>query len=79
MKTIKSHPTWVRGLKHLCCNMTAAHHKSHPTWVRGLKLYTTSGTETGGKSHPTWVRGLKRSILRAYLCVHSRILRGCVD
>ena len=35
---MRSHPTWVRGLK------LQSHHKlnrprrSHPTWVRGLKL-----------------------------------------
>ena len=34
---MRSHPTWVRGLKLIfifdsyCCMM------SHPTWVRGLK------------------------------------------
>ena len=35
--TFKSHPTWVRGLKHEfgACEEQAA--ESHPTWVRGLK------------------------------------------
>ncbi len=35
---MRSHPTWVRGLKH---RLTATNHipiMSHPTWVRGLKL-----------------------------------------
>ena len=35
---MRSHPTWVRGLKlslkGILCHLCA----SHPTWVRGLKL-----------------------------------------
>ena len=34
----KSHPTWVRGLKHSLVNFKIDVYKSHPTWVRGLKL-----------------------------------------
>ena len=34
----KSHPTWVRGLKHVALMYPAVTVKSHPTWVRGLKL-----------------------------------------
>ena len=32
-----SHPTWVRGLKHVDLYSIKTHKKSHPTWVRGLK------------------------------------------
>ena len=34
---MRSHPTWVRGLKlsELLINFSSL--KSHPTWVRGLK------------------------------------------
>ena len=35
---IKSHPTWVRGLKHRATMLRLVHRASHPTWVRGLKL-----------------------------------------
>ena len=35
---MRSHPTWVRGLKHsIVLNMQPSK-LSHPTWVRGLKL-----------------------------------------
>ena len=35
---MRSHPTWVRGLKlgHILHPMCVT--QSHPTWVRGLKL-----------------------------------------
>ena len=34
---MRSHPTWVRGLKHESAVLYACHDESHPTWVRGLK------------------------------------------
>ena len=33
----KSHPTWVRGLKHFRPPVFCFRFWSHPTWVRGLK------------------------------------------
>ena len=36
---VKSHPTWVRGLKLNMLNDNGASSPSHPTWVRGLKPY----------------------------------------
>ena len=33
----KSHPTWVRGLKHAVTTEGVLETLSHPTWVRGLK------------------------------------------
>ena len=35
--SVLSHPTWVRGLKHVRHHHHVSHKKSHPTWVRGLK------------------------------------------
>ena len=35
---MRSHPTWVRGLKRSRWCVCAAPALSHPTWVRGLKL-----------------------------------------
>ena len=32
-----SHPTWVRGLKHIMAHNMIMMIVSHPTWVRGLK------------------------------------------
>ena len=34
---MRSHPTWVRGLKHEEPYVGYIPRKSHPTWVRGLK------------------------------------------
>ena len=34
----RSHPVWVRGLKHTQERVINAMSKSHPVWVRGLKL-----------------------------------------
>ena len=34
---MRSHPTWVRGLKLNYYVPHIALHQSHPTWVRGLK------------------------------------------
>ena len=35
---MRSHPTWVRGLKHFGVLRNQLLSVSHPTWVRGLKL-----------------------------------------
>ena len=40
---MQSHPTWVRGLKHIYITLIQPLYWSHPTWVRGLKL--TAGVE----------------------------------
>ena len=34
---MRSHPTWVRGLKHILLSCKDTKNTSHPTWVRGLK------------------------------------------
>ena len=34
---MRSHPTWVRGLKHGEECYQLPKERSHPTWVRGLK------------------------------------------
>ena len=36
---MRSHPTWVRGLKHTTPPHCQCTHLSHPTWVRGLKRF----------------------------------------
>ena len=35
---MRSHPTWVRGLKPRTSAVGISARPSHPTWVRGLKL-----------------------------------------
>lgn len=42
---MRSHPTWVRGLKHIGVVCIQAVAPSHPTWVRGLKLIEVSGSQ----------------------------------
>ena len=34
---MRSHPTWVRGLKQVVLQVSELRSLSHPTWVRGLK------------------------------------------
>ena len=38
---MRSHPTWVRGLKLPLLACYKAYFESHPTWVRGLKHIMT--------------------------------------
>ena len=57
--SVKSHPMWVRGLKHHNYHYQLVVGVSHPMWVRGLKH---AGADYGARirpSHPMWVRGLK--------------------
>lgn len=42
---MRSHPTWVRGLKHALPPSSVSFLMSHPTWVRGLKLIEVSGSQ----------------------------------
>ena len=76
---MRSHPTWVRGLKLFYTSHSLTKVLSHPTWVRGLKLQRKKQKLNKSESHPTWVRGLK------LICAHyaaaqiGRTLRGCVD
>ena len=39
MNLVKSHPTWVRGLKLITIKLHLLLVLSHPTWVRGLKPF----------------------------------------
>ena len=58
----KSHPMWVRGLKHLKIDHASTQLRSHPMWVRGLKPKPQINKTTQRLSHPMWVRGLKLKI-----------------
>ena len=46
---MRSHPTWVRGLKLLKPYLLTPKLTSHPTWVRGLKQ-PLGGNVSGGYS-----------------------------
>ena len=57
---MRSHPTWVRGLKHNTYQQTLIPIRVAPyvgAWIETNRRQQTSHRV---KSHPTWVRGLKR-------------------
>ena len=57
---MRSHPTWVRGLKRLSRQRSEppTHVAPHVgAWIETTKSYDNVGAKY--ESHPTWVRGLK--------------------
>src|SRR5690625_2162313 len=76
---IRSHPSWVRGLKYNTGNASRGAGASHPSWVRGLKLKLWELVYQQLMSHPSWVRGLKCSSDGQMGYINSRTLYGCVD
>ena len=61
----KSHPTWVRGLKHFIYILQVFDTTVAPymgAWIETVAALNE--TQGALKSHPTWVRGLKLSILK---------------
>ena len=76
---MRSHPTWVRGLKLDLYQFFYNAKTSHPTWVRGLKPSKSETSVSNRRSHPTWVRGLKHSTPLRCCARTRRTLRGCVD
>ena len=76
---VKSHPMWVRGLKHCHNPHSCQKHWSHPMWVRGLKLFSIFVPRKKCVSHPMWVRGLKHKLNAETLKVfksHPMWVRG---
>ena len=56
---MQSHPTWVRGLKHIAESTITLKTKVAPyvgAWIETIKAVKNTATIM---SHPTWVRGLK--------------------
>ena len=76
---MKSHPSWVCGLKLPWWFITDEHHRSHPSWVCGLKLPNALELAQKQVSHPSWVCGLKLGAGVALPRYRSHTLRGCVD
>ena len=76
---MRSHPSWVCGLKLEIGEGDFALHLVTPfvgVWIETACLYMLSFTI---KSHPSWVCGLKLNI-SPYLASFARhTLRGCVD
>ncbi len=56
---LRSHPSWVSGLKLFCLKHQQLAVKSHPSWVSGLKLERGGEIDEEVESHPSWVSGLK--------------------
>ena len=56
---VRSHPSWVCGLKRLYRKRERFGGTSHPSWVCGLKLDIEVIVEADITSHPSWVCGLK--------------------
>ena len=80
MKAMKSHPSWVCGLKHWNQDRADRWHVSHPSWVCGLKHISDEENAREILSHPSWVCGLKQPHLdKQNYRNRGHTLRGCVD
>ena len=77
---MRSHPTWVRGLKQVPCQSRCRAMLSHPTWVRGLKQAFLARCHFLFVVAPyvgAWIEtklGIRHDNSRK-----RRTLRGCVD
>ena len=56
---MRSHPTWVRGLKHRLVGGRRRLHHVAPYVGAWIETSTASDLFFDFMSHPTWVRGLK--------------------
>ena len=59
---LRSHPSWVCGLKLISSSWLLKSFMSHPSWVCGLKPELDSIGMQQTLSHPSWVCGLKLKI-----------------
>ena len=78
----RSHPVWVRGLKHCLYMNTCCSHKVAPrvgAWIETKDFYFVHAVNRA--SHPVWVRGLKRKKTLAAQKKEEagRTPCGCVD
>ena len=74
-----SHPTWVRGLKHILDDNVLRVHEVAPYVGAWIETFCERDNRAHGMSHPTWVRGLKLNGVIKQIIVICRTLRGCVD
>ena len=76
----KSHPMWVRGLKHLIIIMNNYVYTVASYVGAWIETMSPVDTDSVSLSHPMWVRGLKQMKSRFITGGDSgRILCGCVD
>ena len=76
---MRSHPTWVRGLKHFVTGGFTTYKLSHPTWVRGLKQALGVEAVAGNHVAPYVGAWIETHYHYCKICGYSRTLRGCVD
>ena len=76
---MRSHPTWVRGLKHLSEHVEHLCHNVAPYVGAWIETRSSYYQPTKFMSHPTWVRGLKQCKALKSHAYRRRTLRGCVD
>ena len=75
---MRSHPTWVRGLKLKKCQTHYCHNVA-PYVGAWIETADTAVTAAPSGSHPTWVRGLKHpdtSGIRSLAESHPTWVRG---
>ena len=76
---MRSHPTWVRGLKHLLSRRFERSKRVAPyvgAWIETQRKQCLLSAVT---SHPTWVRGLKLRAACRLCCLrrsHPTWVRG---
>ena len=76
---LKSHPTWVRGLKPSGWQHEQLYCRVAPYVGAWIETLLNKHLGEYAESHPTWVRGLKLNGTRHKVFYMSRTLRGCVD
>ena len=62
----KSHPVWVRGLKHSIIRGFSGVSHVAPRVGAWIETLVTKTRRIRKESHPVWVRGLKRPVLPQY-------------
>ena len=76
---MRSHPTWVRGLKQKLLRFGVWSPLVAPYVGAWIETKDLTRVKPKVSSHPTWVRGLKQKTMPKSEFFQSRTLRGCVD
>ena len=74
-----SHPSWVRGLKHLNLGQDQLDTSVAPFMGAWIETQRRENHVESRLSHPSWVRGLKRGEYTYGGPQGRRTLHGCVD
>ena len=79
VEPVRSHPTWVRGLKPIINGWVEHFRMSHPTWVRGLKRETFECLLRGGYVAPyvgAWIETELSAFRSSIQMSHPTWVRG---